>query len=181
MRDLNYVDYLCTSVNIQVGMETLVCLKCGNSVSRVSNVRASDDNDNVGRTEDLAYTFNPTIVKPLSQELLLSLIKEYYKDLFYDLSIKIFNSNWVTGLELVVWEVVEDGTLLRNLHVYEEIKQIKMLFERTGLWPVNTAHWLNFKDSDDVVFVNATVWKYMLKKKQKLLKNTVDELDTGIP
>ena len=172
MCSLNYTDYLCKKVGMQVGIQTWVCVECGNSACNATNIRTLDDDTYVGRTEEVAVTcFNDFSSKVVPQSVLLSIIKDYYKNLFTELSFKIFNTSWTYCLEILVWEVINSESDMQKLSAYSELSEIKTLYKNTGLWPVNTRYWLNIKSTDKITFVEEGAWLIMLNKKSEILKS----------
>ncbi len=183
MRNLNYADYLCARTKMQIGIETLVCLACGNSSSIVRNVRALEDNASVGRTEEISVTcFSSYEPKPIPQDVLLTILKNYYKNLFSELSLKIFNTSWIPCLELVVWDIINSAEDMKKMAAYAELVEIQSIFKNTGLWPVNSSYWRNVKSDNMITFVEESTWRIMLNKKSELIKtnqNVTDVNETG--
>lgn len=168
MKVVDLLTYYCSSADLIVNMHYNVCLKCGNSSLCLTNVKAPEEENLLGRIETVERTCEYVHAINISQDLLMSLIKNYYRDVVIKLCQYIHRASWRYKFEIDLWDVLYTNESDEILD-YEELKEVRKLASKTKLWLVNSAHWLNLRDGEDN-FVSLDTWQKMYKNQKKLLR-----------
>lgn len=158
-------------LNTVLVMEELLCLGCGATVLQMVEMRPSNAQTKITRTETLALTCTPNLEKEINPDVLRELIKTYYFNRIQAICMQHSGLGWYAGFEIELWETL-NGLTSKGVQISEETrKELQALYKSNRLWIVYPADWLDMPQKSEP-FVAIDKWQAMYKNRSKLFRKS---------